>query len=99
MAQFVHGGRVPVLGRSVDPCQTLCIVDGHAVAAVKHECAEQEHSLYRVLGDRRVKPASALRNDCRSEDRRVGKECVSTCRYRWSPYHLKKKKIKLETTI
>src|SRR3546814_12013329 len=28
----------------------------------------------------------------RSEERRVGKECVSTCRYRWSPYHSQKKK-------
>src|SRR3546814_17813348 len=28
----------------------------------------------------------------RSEERRVGKECVSTCRSRWSPYHKKKKK-------
>src|SRR3546814_16646672 len=27
----------------------------------------------------------------RSEERRVGKECVSTCRYRWSPYHSKKR--------
>src|SRR3546814_13628843 len=27
----------------------------------------------------------------RSEERRVGKECVSTCRYRWSPYHSQKK--------
>src|SRR3546814_16181626 len=27
----------------------------------------------------------------RSEERRVGKECVSTCRSRWSPAHLKKK--------
>src|SRR3546814_14610738 len=27
----------------------------------------------------------------RSEERRVGKECVSTCRSRWSPYHEKKK--------
>src|SRR3546814_2485876 len=26
----------------------------------------------------------------RSEERRVGKECVSTCRSRWSPYHEKK---------
>src|SRR3546814_15367709 len=26
----------------------------------------------------------------RSEERRVGKECVSTCRSRWSPYHSKK---------
>src|SRR3546814_19798021 len=23
----------------------------------------------------------------RSEERRVGKECVSTCRSRWSPFH------------
>src|SRR3546814_1679381 len=29
----------------------------------------------------------------RSEERRVGKECVSTCRFRWSPYHYKKKKV------
>src|SRR3546814_13013200 len=26
-------------------------------------------------------------NNLRSEERRVGKECVSTCRFRWSPYH------------
>src|SRR3546814_14766204 len=25
--------------------------------------------------------------DSRSEERRVGKECVSTCSSRWSPYH------------
>src|SRR3546814_9523527 len=25
--------------------------------------------------------------EARSEERRVGKECVSTCRSRWSPYH------------
>src|SRR3546814_6936196 len=25
--------------------------------------------------------------DVRSEERRVGKECVGTCRSRWSPYH------------
>src|SRR3546814_4347451 len=29
---------------------------------------------------------SALADE-RSEERRVGKECVSTCRSRWSPYH------------
>src|SRR3546814_12202435 len=26
-------------------------------------------------------------DEARSEERRVGKECVSTCRSRWSPYH------------
>src|SRR3546814_15563280 len=30
------------------------------------------------------------RVEARSEERRVGKECVSTCRSRWSPYHEKK---------
>src|SRR3546814_18941715 len=29
--------------------------------------------------------------DHRSEERRVGKECVRTCRFRWSPYHSKNK--------
>src|SRR3546814_15268815 len=44
------------------------------------------------LGARLVVPAVAYvdrtssRAD-RSEERRVGKECVSTCRSRWSPYH------------
>src|SRR3546814_2424791 len=28
-----------------------------------------------------------VRSGNRSEERRVGKECVSTCRSRWSPYH------------
>src|SRR3546814_16874397 len=32
----------------------------------------------------------------RSEERRVGNACVSTCRSRWSPYHYKKKKNKME---
>src|SRR3546814_15986668 len=31
-------------------------------------------------------------NESRAEERRVGKECVSTCRSRWSPYHYTKKK-------
>src|SRR3546814_20001809 len=35
------------------------------------------YSLYRRLSGREL----------RSEERRVGKECVSTCRSRWSPYH------------
>src|SRR3546814_21169694 len=32
-------------------------------------------------------PAASTSIVLRSEERRVGKECVSTCRYRWSPYH------------
>src|SRR3546814_12678716 len=36
------------------------------------------------------------RSRARSEERRVGKECVSTCRSRWSPYHEKKKQTGVE---
>src|SRR3546814_9783796 len=36
-------------------------------------------------------PCLCYRSSSRSEARRVGKECVSTCRSRWSPYHYKKK--------
>src|SRR3546814_6229763 len=31
--------------------------------------------------------SACRRSYARSEERRVGKECVSTCRSRWSPYH------------
>src|SRR3546814_9714122 len=34
-----------------------------------------------------VSDAPNSRRAHRSEERRVGKECVSTCRSRWSPYH------------
>src|SRR3546814_10731180 len=44
----------------------------------------------RFLWIKRRRPARAPRRrgrGFRSEERRVGKECVSTCRSRWSPYH------------
>ena len=37
-----------------------------------------------VLAERARKRAQAID---RSEERRVGKECLSVCRSRWSPYH------------
>src|SRR3546814_1819121 len=37
-------------------------------------------------GSRSRSPRTACAGG-RSEERRVGKECVSTCRSRWSPYH------------
>src|SRR3546814_21013688 len=36
-----------------------------------------------------------IHSKLRSEERRVGQACVSTCRSRWSPYN-KKKKIKIK---
>src|SRR3546814_12017117 len=40
----------------------------------------------------RKSPGGASARPARSDERRVGKECVSTCRYRLSPYHSKKNK-------
>src|SRR3546814_14277748 len=37
--------------------------------------------------DERVRNQLGVLLGDRSEERRVGKECVSTCRSRWSPYH------------
>src|SRR3546814_18137616 len=39
----------------------------------------------------RLPHADAGARSARSEERRVGKECVSTCRSRWSPFYTKKK--------
>src|SRR3546814_12477198 len=44
-------------------------------------------------------PAPGADQRSRSEERRVGKECVSTCRSRWSPYHYKKKNKQKNTTL
>src|SRR3546814_18896679 len=50
--------------------------DGKAIDAV----APQQL----IEGVRAVHEFTALAQAGRSEERRVGKECVSTCRYRWS---------------
>src|SRR3546814_9448957 len=48
-------------------------------------------SLYRVMAQTAINPVRGAHLELnaikRSEERRVGKECVSTCRSRWSPYH------------
>src|SRR3546814_20446898 len=48
-----------------------------------------------LTGDNRTTAEAVARKlGIRSEERRVGKECVSTCRSRWSPYPSKKKRTK-----
>src|SRR3546814_18803355 len=45
-----------------------------------------ERVLYITLSETR-RELALVANRPRSEERRVGKECVSTCSSRWSPYH------------
>src|SRR3546814_20749191 len=51
------------------------------------------HHLARLMQDAKgaTGEAKTEAEDRRSEERRAGKGCVSTCRSRWSPYHYKKK--------
>src|SRR3546814_11608979 len=55
------------------------------------QCAEPDRRYLAVRHDRLLRRVPDRQPDGRSEERRVGKECVSTCRSRWSPYHYKKK--------
>src|SRR3546814_9462627 len=48
---------------------------------------EFHRSLLLKVGPLNLYQLRAFRARHRSEERRVGKECVSTCRSRWSPYH------------
>src|SRR3546814_6073239 len=51
-------------------------------------CVQTNRRFRQCAAPRRGRPAPR-RRDGRSEERRVGTECVSTCRSRWSPGHLK----------
>src|SRR3546814_20514041 len=59
------------------------LVDG---PAQKEWAASRPYALYVLVKAGRTEVAGAARY-LRSEERRVGKECVSTCRSRWSPYN------------
>src|SRR3546814_2348293 len=57
-------------------------VDGFHARVVQHECDHLMGKLYPM----RIRDFTQF-GYTRSEERRVGKECVSTCRSRWSPDH------------
>src|SRR3546814_12180958 len=66
-----------VFGEVPGPATLLgaVVIVGAAVYIARREAAQAPA---RPAGDR---------TPVRSEERRVGKECVRTCRSRWSPYH------------
>src|SRR3546814_17685153 len=54
---------------------------------------EETISYLRATGSSEERAALVEAYDKRTEERRVGQECVSTCRYRWSQYHYKKNQV------
>src|SRR3546814_3806549 len=84
---------------SSDVCSSDLSVTGFYVADAFPKCCLQESgegeaprvhgfSANRAADGRpAVSGCESSQEPARSEERRVGKECVSTCRSRWSPYH------------
>src|SRR3546814_1314354 len=89
--------------RISDWSSDVCSSDLSVAVAVMHHAPAHHHRalqhvvgqpgraqrLQTTLGQRQVDRTAAAETaqSRRSEERRVGKECVSTCRSRWSPYH------------
>src|SRR3546814_11049513 len=89
-----RGGKVPVhaavlanstMARALDICdfQVPGQHIGSSIVPVALGIAEAKGD----VSGRDIITALAVGSEIRSEERRVGKECVSTCRSRWSPYH------------
>src|SRR3546814_13254526 len=65
------------------PCKTSFSKD---TQSVQSQCGVGQSAA--GLSDRRqLETSLAPASTNRSEERRVGNECVSTCRSRWQPYH------------
>src|SRR3546814_17120326 len=67
----------------------LRFVDVESVGCTQRSRPEAERldRTYRALLGQKWRDKKGKERVIRSEERRVGKECVSTCRSRWSPYH------------
>src|SRR3546814_15933884 len=75
-----QAGRVEQLRRAGIDCPVICNRGGKGppLAAIIDQYRPSVAVFVDDLG---------MHHESRSEERRVGKECVSTCRSRWSPYH------------
>src|SRR3546814_12931366 len=69
---------------SAPPPEQDLIVAGRASKLCRALQQQTEHRRSIIVGELHQ---TRLHHQARSEERRVGKECVSTCRFRWSPYH------------
>src|SRR3546814_19097624 len=89
---------VPAVRRVMraDPSVTPTTIDPEQVGRVHlrdpvTQLLHESELISEAVGDGRLATV-------RSEERRAGKECVSKCRYRWSPHHSKIKQITTNAT-
>src|SRR3546814_21098846 len=79
---LVADGPPPMLTRLKTLLETLRVLAGEA-----HERKQAPAVTWAARGKGARVGNSVRLVSLRSEERRVGNECVSTCRSRWSPYH------------
>src|SRR3546814_11910564 len=96
LAQRLHrgGGRI---GYVADAC--VYHYHSESLKQVKRRFEREALALQKIMPQIHVRRRDLLRYIAtsiwhdRSEERRVGEECVRTCRPRWSPYHFNNKTI------
>src|SRR3546814_19737683 len=89
-SESVASGRIGAAGRHQHIFDDIPVTAGCASRAAS---AADDQLRHQFVDSLRVAFARSLDLERRSEERRVGKESVSTCRTRWWPYHYKKIKI------
>src|SRR3546814_16372128 len=82
----------PRPGTTIDALAKLRPLNGDGVTTAGNSSGINDGAAVVLVGSRHAGEAAACEPmarilSTRSEERRVGKECVSTCRSRWSPYH------------
>src|SRR3546814_4203464 len=76
---------LPIFGSSPQAAilqASICLTLYNIIQVIRGSVAEAQGVPTETVSSEMV-----FRDVQRSEERRVGKECVSTCRSRWSPYH------------
>src|SRR3546814_4047561 len=75
---------------SSDVCSSDLVLYTPSIKITVSPATAELAALLSEHGELRVQPVVSVpvgETKMRSEERRVGQECVSTCRSRWSPYH------------
>src|SRR3546814_11473792 len=92
----INETRLAFVSRALADCLDAGGHEGRHVPFDRHEIVRRTQAMRQLVeaaGARHIVRHRARHEMIRSEERRVGKECVSTCRSRWSPYHETKKKM------
>src|SRR3546814_16756223 len=89
---FLYLGVIGLNGAFDDPrsaaraCGLLAIV-GAVNVPIVHFSVDWWNSMHQGSTILKFGKHNISADQARSEERRVGQECVSRCRYRWAPYH------------